>query len=159
MSKAALAEKSASTKTVNETASKADSPLKDGTVKTGSIKASKTSAKAEAAKPLTLSELIRGKLELGGQRYGICRCGVDRDTFAEVDASCRHQRGLFCTAACDLATPGRAGRRRVIMRIFDCRPGGHPAVPVHRQNSLGYPRPIVLPYRPAGHLRALLVLR
>ena len=57
MSKAALAEKPATQTVVNKTAAKADSPIK-------ASKASKAAAKLAAeAEPLTLSALIRGKLE------------------------------------------------------------------------------------------------
>ena len=55
MSKAALADKPATKTSVNATASKADSPIKAGKVAKQSSKGS--------PEPLTLSELIRGKLE------------------------------------------------------------------------------------------------
>jgi DNA-binding MurR/RpiR family transcriptional regulator len=53
MSKAALAEKSASTRPENTTAAKVDSP----------IKVSKAAKAAAGARPMTLSDLIRGKLD------------------------------------------------------------------------------------------------
>jgi hypothetical protein len=57
MSKAALADKPATTSVENNTAAKADSPIKAGRTSKAATKVTKE------VTPLTLSELIRGKLE------------------------------------------------------------------------------------------------